>query len=83
LLVDASRLRDEAVSTGSHGSVIIAGIARAPRADAGADGHEAAQRAGLQGWLVRTGKFRDEVLRQSSITPDRIVTSVAELAMYL
>jgi HAD superfamily hydrolase (TIGR01458 family) len=44
---------------------------------------EGAQRAGLQGWLVRTGKFRDEVLRQSSITPDRIVTSVAELAMYL
>src|SRR5438309_1529493 len=24
---------------------------------------EGAQRAGLQGWLVRTGKFRDEVLR--------------------
>ena len=44
---------------------------------------EGAQRAGLQGWLVRTGKFRDEVLRQSSITPDRIVTSVAQLAMYL
>jgi HAD superfamily hydrolase (TIGR01458 family) len=44
---------------------------------------EGAQRAGLQGWLVRTGKFRDEVLRQSSITPDRIVTSVADLAMYL
>jgi HAD superfamily hydrolase (TIGR01458 family) len=44
---------------------------------------EGAQRAGLQGWLVRTGKFRDEVLRQSSITPDRIVASVADLAMYL
>jgi phospholysine phosphohistidine inorganic pyrophosphate phosphatase len=44
---------------------------------------EGAQRAGLQGWLVRTGKFRDEMLRQSSITPDRILTSVAELAMYL
>jgi HAD superfamily hydrolase (TIGR01458 family) len=44
---------------------------------------DGAQRAGLQGWLVRTGKFRDEVLRQSSITPDRIVTSVADLAMYL
>ena len=44
---------------------------------------EGAQRAGLQGWLVRTGKFRDEVLRQSSITPDRVVTSVADLAMYL
>jgi phospholysine phosphohistidine inorganic pyrophosphate phosphatase len=44
---------------------------------------EGAQRAGLQGWLVRTGKFRDEALRLSSITPDRIVTSVADLAMYL
>ncbi len=44
---------------------------------------EGAQRAGLQGWLVRTGKFRDEVLQQSSITPDRILTSVADLAMYL
>ncbi|MFL5495614.1 MAG: TIGR01458 family HAD-type hydrolase [Gemmatimonadales bacterium] len=44
---------------------------------------EGAQRAGLEGWLVRTGKFRDEALRQSSITPNRIVTSVAELAMYL
>jgi phospholysine phosphohistidine inorganic pyrophosphate phosphatase len=44
---------------------------------------EGAQRAGLQGWLVRTGKFRDQVLRQSAITPDRIVASVADLAMYL
>jgi HAD superfamily hydrolase (TIGR01458 family) len=44
---------------------------------------EGAQRAGLQGWLVRTGKFRDEVLRHSSIIPNRIVTSVADLAMYL
>jgi HAD superfamily hydrolase (TIGR01458 family) len=44
---------------------------------------DGAQRAGLQGWLVRTGKFREEVLRQSSITPDRIVSSVADLAMYL
>jgi phospholysine phosphohistidine inorganic pyrophosphate phosphatase len=44
---------------------------------------EGAQRAGLEGWLVRTGKFRDEVLRQSSITPNRIVTSIADLAMYV
>ncbi len=40
---------------------------------------EGAQRAGLQGWLVRTGKFREEVLRTSSIVPDRILASVAEL----
>jgi len=40
---------------------------------------EGAQRAGLQGWLVRTGKFREEVLRAASITPDRILSSVADL----
>jgi phospholysine phosphohistidine inorganic pyrophosphate phosphatase len=40
---------------------------------------EGAQRAGLQGWLVRTGKFREDVLRTSSITPDRILSSVADL----
>jgi HAD superfamily hydrolase (TIGR01458 family) len=40
---------------------------------------QGAQRAGLQGWLVRTGKFREDTLRSSGITPDRILTSVAEL----
>ncbi|MBA3318042.1 MAG: HAD-IIA family hydrolase [Gemmatimonadales bacterium] len=40
---------------------------------------EGAQRAGLQGWLVRTGKFREETLRDSGITPDRVLSSVAEL----
>ncbi|HUR95347.1 MAG TPA: TIGR01458 family HAD-type hydrolase [Gemmatimonadales bacterium] len=40
---------------------------------------EGAQRAGLQGWLVRTGKFREESLRGSAITPDRILRSVADL----
>jgi ribonucleotide monophosphatase NagD (HAD superfamily) len=40
---------------------------------------EGAQRAGLQGWLVRTGKFRDDALRTAGITPDRILSSVAEL----
>jgi phospholysine phosphohistidine inorganic pyrophosphate phosphatase len=40
---------------------------------------EGAQRAGLQGWLVRTGKFREEVLSAAPITPDRILGSVAEL----
>jgi HAD superfamily hydrolase (TIGR01450 family) len=38
-----------------------------------------AQRAGCQGWLVRTGKFREESLRQSGITPDRILDSIADL----
>jgi phospholysine phosphohistidine inorganic pyrophosphate phosphatase len=41
---------------------------------------EGAQRAGLAGWLVRTGKFREELLRGSGIRPDRILSSVAALA---
>ncbi len=41
---------------------------------------EGAQRAGLSGWLVRTGKFREELLRSSGIRPDRILSSVAALA---
>jgi phospholysine phosphohistidine inorganic pyrophosphate phosphatase len=36
-----------------------------------------AQRAGLQGWLVQTGKFRQSVLLESGIQPDRIIGSVA------
>jgi HAD superfamily hydrolase (TIGR01458 family) len=41
---------------------------------------EGAQRAGLAGWLVRTGKFREELLQSSGIRPDRILSSVAALA---
>ncbi len=41
---------------------------------------EGAQRAGLRGWLVRTGKFREELLSTSSIVPDRVLPSVAELS---
>jgi phospholysine phosphohistidine inorganic pyrophosphate phosphatase len=40
---------------------------------------EGAQRAGLQGWLVRTGKFREDALRDAGITPDRVLPSVAAL----
>jgi HAD superfamily hydrolase (TIGR01458 family) len=40
---------------------------------------EGAQRAGMQGWLVRTGKFREDTLRDSGITPDRVLPSVAAL----
>jgi ribonucleotide monophosphatase NagD (HAD superfamily) len=32
----------------------------------------------LQGWLVRTGKFREDALRSSGIRPDRILDSVAD-----
>lgn len=38
-----------------------------------------AQRAGLQGWLVRTGKFRQDVLERSGVKPDRMLASVADL----
>jgi HAD superfamily hydrolase (TIGR01458 family) len=40
---------------------------------------QGAQRAGLQGWLVRTGKYRDDTLAESGIRPDRILESVAAL----
>jgi HAD superfamily hydrolase (TIGR01458 family) len=40
---------------------------------------QGAQQAGLQGWLVRTGKYREQALRESGITPDRILDSVAAL----
>ena len=40
---------------------------------------EGAQRAGLQGWLVRTGKYRESALRESGIQPDRILDSIAAL----
>ena len=38
-----------------------------------------AQEAGYSGWLVRTGKFREDVLRESGVVPDRILDSVADL----
>jgi HAD superfamily hydrolase (TIGR01458 family) len=41
---------------------------------------QGAQGAGLNGWLVRTGKFREDVLVASGVTPDRILGSLAELA---
>jgi phospholysine phosphohistidine inorganic pyrophosphate phosphatase len=40
---------------------------------------EGAQRAGLQGWLVETGKFRPEYLEHPSIKPDRVLASVADI----
>jgi phospholysine phosphohistidine inorganic pyrophosphate phosphatase len=40
---------------------------------------EGAQRAGLAAWMVRTGKFREDVLASSGIVPDQIIDSVAEL----
>ena len=40
---------------------------------------QGAQRAGLKGWLVRTGKYRESALAESGIVPDRILDSVAAL----
>jgi len=40
---------------------------------------QGAHQAGLAGWLVRTGKFRQDVLESSDIRPDRIIDSVADL----
>lgn len=40
---------------------------------------EGAQAAGLQGWLVRTGKYRESALRESGVRPDRILDSIAAL----
>jgi HAD superfamily hydrolase (TIGR01458 family) len=40
---------------------------------------QGAQQAGLSGWLVRTGKYRESALAASGIVPDRILDSVAAL----
>jgi len=38
-----------------------------------------AQQAGYRGWLVRTGKFREDLLKDSDVRPDRILNSVVDL----
>ena len=38
-----------------------------------------ARNAGYRGYLVRTGKFREDILVQSDVKPDRILDSVADL----
>ena len=42
-----------------------------------------AQRAGLNGVLVRTGKFRPEALERMELPPDRVIGSIAELPEWL
>jgi phospholysine phosphohistidine inorganic pyrophosphate phosphatase len=41
-----------------------------------------AQRAGLKGILVRTGRFRETDL-QSEIEPDGVIDSIADLVEYI
>jgi HAD superfamily hydrolase (TIGR01458 family) len=40
---------------------------------------QGAQNAGLQGWLVRTGKYRPAALEESGIRPNRILDNIASL----
>jgi HAD superfamily hydrolase (TIGR01458 family) len=40
-----------------------------------------AQRCGMQGILVRTGKFREELLASSGVIPDLVIDSVADLPL--
>lgn len=38
-----------------------------------------AQAAGMTGILVRTGKYREDILRKSSIVPGRVIDSIADI----
>jgi HAD superfamily hydrolase (TIGR01458 family) len=40
---------------------------------------EGPQRAGLEGWLVRTGKYREDVVAASEIVPDHTIDSIADI----
>ncbi|MDD1757436.1 MAG: HAD hydrolase-like protein [Methanotrichaceae archaeon] len=42
-----------------------------------------AQRRGMKGKLVKTGKYREDLVRQSGVTPDLVLESIAELAEHL
>lgn len=44
---------------------------------------DGAQRAGLQGILVRTGHYRPDYLTQSPVKPDLVIDSIADLPKYL
>jgi HAD superfamily hydrolase (TIGR01458 family) len=41
------------------------------------------QAAGLQGILVRTGKYREELVRQSAVRPDHVIASIRDLPTLL
>jgi HAD superfamily hydrolase (TIGR01458 family) len=40
---------------------------------------QGAQEAGFQGWLVKTGKYREEMLVESRVKPDRVLGSVVDI----
>lgn len=42
-----------------------------------------AQNAGIRAVLVKTGKYREEILNQSGVRPDKIIESVADVTSFL
>jgi HAD superfamily hydrolase (TIGR01458 family) len=42
-----------------------------------------AQKLGMKGILVKTGKYREDVARRSGVTPDLVLDSIAQLAEHL
>jgi HAD superfamily hydrolase (TIGR01458 family) len=42
-----------------------------------------AQRLGMKGILVKTGKYREDLANSSGVTPDLILESIADMARYL
>jgi phospholysine phosphohistidine inorganic pyrophosphate phosphatase len=44
---------------------------------------DGAQKCGMKGVLVRTGKFRQEDLDRSAVHPDGVLDSIAELPEWL
>ena len=44
---------------------------------------QGAQNMGYTSFLVKTGKFRPSIYRTSSISPDHLINSVAELPNYI
>ena len=40
---------------------------------------EGAQKAGMKGVLVKTGKYRKDLVQQSGIIPDLIIDSIASI----
>ena len=44
---------------------------------------EGAQLAGVKGVLVKTGKYRKDLVEKSNIEPDLIISSINEIIKYL
>ena len=42
-----------------------------------------AQKLGMQGILVKTGKYREDLAKSSGVKPDLVLDSIAELKNYL